>query len=461
VASLVTGRIAAGEEPGPHRGALIVILAGVFMASLDFFAVNVALPGIARGLHAGSVAIEWIVAGYGLAFAAGLITGGRLGDLVGRRRMFGAGLSLFVLASAACGLAPSAGFLVASRIVQGAAAALLFPQVLAIISTTWRGPAQVRAMNSYGLAAGLGSVFGQLVGGALIGADIAGLGWRAIFLLNVPVGAAALAALPVTVPRVPGSGRARLDVGGVAVVTAALVTVLFPLIEGRAQGWPSWTWLSLAFAAALLGVFLYTERRADNPLIPPSLFAERSFARGLVAQLAFNLGQAAFFLVLALYLQQGRGLTPLASGVLFLPLGLAFLFASLAARPLTARRGRAVAASGGLAIAAGELLLLAAVTHDASAAWLVPGLAATGAGMGLVYAPLATVILARVSPEHAGAAAGVLATTQQVGNAIGVAVVGVIFYASFRGYAHAFTDSLKYLVCVALALAVLVRTLPG
>jgi MFS family permease len=323
--------------------------------------------------------------------------------------MFAVGLGLFVLASAACGMAPSAGFLIGSRIVQGAAAALAVPQVLAIISTAWHGPARVRAMNGYGLAAGLGAVFGQLVGGGLIRADIAGLGWRAIFLVNVPVGALALAATPRLVPRVPGSGRARLDLPGAACITAALVAVLLPLIEGRSQGWPAWTWVSLALAAALLGLFFYTERRVGNPLVPPALFKGRAFASGLVAQFAFNLGLAAFFLVLALYLQRGRGLTPLTSGVLFLPLGLAYLLASLAARSLVVRLGRRIVAIGALVIATGEILLW--LTVDEPVGWLIPGLAVTGAGMGLAFAPLATVILTRISSEHAGAAAGVLATT--------------------------------------------------
>jgi predicted MFS family arabinose efflux permease len=308
-------------------------------------------------------------------------------------------------------------------------------------------------VNSYGLAAGLGSVFGQLAGGALIRADIFGLGWRAIFLVNVPVGLAALAAVPVTLPRVPGTGRARLDVPGAAIVTTALAAVLLPLIEGREQGWPAWTWASLACAAALLGVFLAVERRAASPVVPPSLFAERAFASGLAAQLAFNLGLAAFFLVLALYLQQGRGLTPLASGVLFLPLGVAYLLSSLGARSLVARLDRMVIALGGLVIAAGEVLLWFSVTHQVPVPWLIPGLVVTGTGFGLAFAPLATVILARVPGEHAGAAAGVLATVTQMGNALGVAVVGLIFYASFRGYPHAFADSLVYLVCVALTLA--------
>jgi EmrB/QacA subfamily drug resistance transporter len=442
----------------------VVILTGVFMGTLDFFAVNVALTDIARGLRAGPTALEWVVAGYGLAYAAGLITGGRLGDLAGRRRMFVIGLVLFAASSAACGVAPSAGVLVASRIVQGAAAALLTPQVLAIINTTWHGPARVRAINGFALAAGLGAVFGQLIGGALIRADIAGLGWRAIFLVNVPVGAVALAGTWRLVPRVPGSRRTRLDLLGAALVAAVLVALLLPLIEGRSQGWPAWTWASLAGAGVLAAVFCWYQRslarRGGSPLVDPSLFAERAFTAGLVTQLSFNFGLGSFFLVLALYLQAGRALTPLASGVLFLPLGAAYLLASLTARTLVTRLGQQVIAIGGITIAAGDVLLRTAVVHDATVGWLLPGLIVVGSGMGLVYGPIATVILSRVRPEHAGAAAGVLSTTQQVGNAVGVAIIGVIFYAGFRGYAHAFGDSLIYLAAVAPLLAAAIQAVP-
>lgn len=449
----------------PRRGALIAVLTGVFMATLDFFAVNVALPDLGSGLHASPAAIEWTVAGYGLAFAAGLITGGRLGDLAGRRRMFSIGLSLFVLASAACGLAPDAGFLVGSRVAQGLAAAMVFPQVLAIINTAWQGEARVRAMNAYGLAAGFGAVFGQLIGGTLIRADIAGLGWRAIFLVNVPVGVMALGATQRLVPRSRTSSGSRLDLPGVGLITAGLVAVLLPLIEGREQGWPVWTWVSLAAAAALLAAFCVYQRRLERrggaPLIAPSLFAERAFTAGLTAQLSFNLGLAAFFLVFALYIQQGRGLTALSSGVLFLPLGATYLLASLAARRLVTRLGRQIVAAGAAGMALGEAVLWAAASHQAPVAWLIPGLAVTGTGMGLAFAPLATVVLARTAPRNAGAAAGVLATAQQVGNASGVAIIGVIFYSGFTTYAQAFGDSLVYLACVALVLAALVQVIPS
>jgi MFS family permease len=213
---------------------LLVVLVGTFVTFLDFFIVNVALPSIQSELHAGPGAVQLVIAGYGLAFAVGMIGGGRLGDLYGRRRLFAIGLALFTAASAACGLAPSATVLVVARIAQGAAGALLTPQVLAIVSTVYSGAARARAFAAYGFAMGIAGVLGQLIGGALIAADLAGSGWRGIFLINVPVGLAALAVLRV-VPESRGE-RARLDGAGTTLLSAALAAIVLPLVTGREQG---------------------------------------------------------------------------------------------------------------------------------------------------------------------------------------------------------------------------------
>src|SRR5690348_1981483 len=222
-------------------GTLLVVLAGVFMTTLDFFIVNVAIPSVQRDLGAGAGAIEWTVAGFSLAIASGVITAGRLGDRFGRRRLYGIGLALFTLASLACGLAPTAGSLVAGRIAQGLSAALMAPQALAILGTAFAGHARARAFSAYGLSMGLAAVFGQLIGGVLIRADVLGLGWRSCFLINVPIGALALAALRRAVPPSAGDGRARLDLAGMVLVTAALVATVLPLISGQSAGWPLWT----------------------------------------------------------------------------------------------------------------------------------------------------------------------------------------------------------------------------
>ncbi len=436
---------------------LPIILAGTFMVVLDFFIVNVALPSLQAGLRASASAVEWVAAGYGLGAAVLLITGSRLGDLLGRRRVFSAGLALFTLSSAACGVAPNASVLVAARLVQGVAAALLVPNVLSLIGVLYDGPDRARALSAYGIVMGVAATGGQLIGGALVQADIAGLGWRSCFLINVPIGAAALLLAPRVVPesRAPSTNRAiTLDPVGTVLLTAGLTAIVLPLIEGRQLGWPAWTWLSLAAAPLLLAAFLAHQRRltkhGQHPLLELSLFRRRTFSAGLLAQLVFWCGQASFFLILALYLQEGRGLSPLHAGLVFTILAAAYVVASLRAPDLALRHGRRVLAGAALMLAGGHAILLATVASigtGGSVALLVPGLVLIGAGMGFGVAPLATIILSQAGPEHAGDASGTLSTAQNVGNALGVAVIGVIFYGGLHaGYAHAFELSLAALV---------------
>jgi EmrB/QacA subfamily drug resistance transporter len=450
-------------EADAPRGALPVLLAGVFTSLLDFFIVNVALPDTQRDLHAGPSAVQFIVAGYGLAVAAGLITAGRLGDLYGRRKLYVLGLGLFTVASAACGLAPSAGFLVAARVVQGAAAALLMPQILAIINTAYTGPARARAFTAYGMTVGFGAVFGQLVGGVLIRLDLAGLGWRSIFLINIPIGLAAVTLAPRLLPESRAPGAGRIDLIGAALVSLGLVAIAAPLVEGQQQGWPPWVFLCLAAAIPLLGAFALHQRRLaarnGSPLINLTLFKERAFTVGVATSLAYQMIMASFFLVLALFLQDGLGLSALQSGLIFLPLGLGYFAASAQSGKITARLGPQVLALGSLVVSAGYLLLAAAV-HD-GAGWLIPGLVISGVGMGFVIAPMPAIVLARVKPEHAAAASGVLSTAQQAGGSIGVAVIGVVFYGALGGgsYPHAFGLSLEVMAALGLAVAALVQLL--
>ncbi|MEV4218644.1 MFS transporter [Nonomuraea sp. NPDC049725] len=435
------------------------MLTGVFVTILDFFIVNVAIPAIQRDLHAGAAEVEWIVAGYGLAYGSGLILGGRLGDLFGRRRVFAIGLALFTLASLACGLAPDAATLIAARVAQGLAAAALTPQVLAILRTAYSGAAQARALNAYALTMGLAAVFGQLIGGMLIQADLFGLGWRACFLINVPIGVAALALTRAVVPESRAGTAARLDLGGAALVTGALVATLLPLIEGREQGWPLWTWLSPLVALALLTA--YGRRRHASPLIDLALFRERAFTAGLLTQLAFTMGMAAYFLIFALYVQGAAGLDALEAGLVFTPIGLGYLAASRLAPRFVARLGRQAIAVGGLTRAVALTVLLAAVAAQAPLGWLVPILAVDGFGMGLALAPIMGTVLAGVAPRHAGSAAGVLTTVQQVGAALGVGIVGIVFYGGLAGgVSQAFQHGLIYVIAVALAVAGLVQLLP-
>src|SRR3954452_14331570 len=260
--------------------ALPVVLAGTFMVVLDFFIVNVAMPAMQADLHAGTGAIEWVVAGYGLTFATLLITAGRLGDRYGRRRMFALGMGLFTLASAACGLATGPAMLVAARVAQGAAAALLSTNVLSIIGVTYAGPDRLPALSLYGGVLGIAAAGGQLIGGVLVQVDVAGLGWRAIFLINVPIGVAALACTRRFVPESRAPGGARLDPLGTALITLGLLDLVLPLVEGRQHGWPLWTWLCLAGAPIAFAAFavqqLRLSARGGAPLLPASLFRSRA-----------------------------------------------------------------------------------------------------------------------------------------------------------------------------------------
>jgi len=439
------------------------------MVVLDFFIVNVALPSIQSGLHAASSAIEWIAAGYGLTCAVFLITGGRLGDKLGRRRTFSIGLALFTASSAACGLAPTASTLVAGRLVQGVAGALLMPNVMSIISVVYTGADRVKALSAYGMVMGLAAVGGQLIGGVLVQANPFGLGWRSCFLINVPIGLIALALAPRLVPESRDSRARGLDPVGTALVTAGLTAIVLPLVDGRQHGWPAWTWISLAIAPVILAAFVaqqrHLARRGGAPLLDLTLFRERTFSAGLLAQAVFWCGQASFFLVLALYLQQGRGMTPLHAGLVFTILAVSYLAASLGAPALATKHGRKVLAFGALVLACGHVLLLLAVANigvGGSIAILVPGLLLIGAGMGLGITPLATIILFGMKPEQAGAASGALTTMQNIGNALGVAVIGVVFYGALGGgIAHAFELSLGALATILLCVAALTRLLPG
>ncbi|WP_371480676.1 MFS transporter [Kitasatospora sp. NBC_00315] len=462
--ALRAARTAPSAEPArPARGLLPVVLAATFMTALDFFIVNVAVPSVQIDLRAGPAAIQWVIAGFGLALAVGLITAGRLGDRYGRRRMFGLGLALFTLASAGCGLAPTAAALIGARVLQGLAAALVGPQVLAILRTAYSGTAQARAFAMYGLTMGVGAVFGQLIGGLLIRADILGLDWRSCFLINLPVGLAALALVRRSLPESRAPERPGLDPVGAVLVTLALTGLVLPLIEGREQGWPLWTWLCLGGSVALLAAFgAHQHRFSASPLVDTRLVRERAFTTGIAAQLVFWLGQASFFLVLALYLQQGRGLDALGAGLVFTTIGGGYLLTSTCAHRLAARLGRQVVAAGALLMTLG-LALIGLAAHEVgttgSVWWLSPGLFVDGLGMGMVIAPVTTTVLARVGPQLVGSAAGLLSTVQQVGGALGIALIGIVFYEA-DGFPAGFVHSVAALGVLELILAALVQLLP-
>lgn len=450
---------------------MAVLMAGTFVFVLDFFIVNVAIPSTQAELGASDSQIQLVVATYAIAIASLLILGGRLGDLFGRRRVFMAGLALFTASSALCGAAPGIELLLVGRVLQGIGAALFAPQVLSIIGVTFDGDERRRAVTTYGVVMGLAAAGGQLIGGALIALDLLGLDWRACYLVNVPIGIAALALAPRALAESRAEAGERLDLIGAALAGATLVAIVLPLVEGRREGWPLWTFASLAAAVPLAAAFALRQRRlaatGGAPLVHPELFRERAFTVGLLTSVVFYAGMASFFLVLAVYLQGGCGLSALDSGLVFTALAAGYLGASIGAEALAPRFGRQVLAAGGIVRATaltGLALTVAAIGTGGSALLLVPALAVDGIGMGLLTAPLVATVVGAMDPRHAGAASGVLSTAQQVGNTIGVAAIGAIFYGAIGpsgDYAGAFELALVAVAAVCLAVAALVQLLPG
>ncbi|MEU8692273.1 MFS transporter [Streptomyces sp. NPDC048665] len=413
---------------------LFTVLLAAALPLIDFFIVNVALPTIRTDLAASEAVLELVVAGYGVAYAVLLVLGGRLGDLFGRRRLFLGGMAAFGLTSLACGLAPDAWSLVAARVAQGAAAAAMLPQVLATIQATTRGAHRARAMSLYGATAGLAMVAGQILGGVLVAADIAGTGWRAVFLVNVPVVVAGLLLAVRFVPETRSPHPEPVDGPGTVLLAVSLLTLLAPLTEGRAAGWPLWTWLSLAVFPFAVGAFWAVERRADRagrtPLVPPSLLALASLRRGLLLIVPFSIGFSGFMFVIALALQQGARLSPVPAGLALAPMAVTFLLTSLAGPRLIARYGTRVVTAGAVVQGVGILLLVLAAWRDwphLGLAPLLPGAAVAGVGQALQLPNVMRLVLSEVPPARAGVGSGVMVTTQQSALALGVATLGTLF----------------------------------
>ncbi|MFF5024401.1 MFS transporter [Streptomyces collinus] len=455
--SAVRARASSPALSGPG---LFTVLLAAALPLVDFFIVNVALPTIAADLAAGEAVLELVVAAYGVAYAVLLVLGGRLGDLFGRRRLFLAGMAAFGLTSLACGLAPGAWWLVGARAAQGASAAAMLPQVLATIQAATSGGRRARAMSPYGATAGLSMVAGQILGGVLVAADLAGSGWRAIFLVNVPV---VLLGLVLAVRYVPETRSPRpepVDGPGTVLLAVSLLTLLAPLTEGRAAGWPLWTWLSLAAFPLAAAAFYAVERRADRqgrtPLVPPSLFALASLRRGLMLILPFSVGFSGFMFVIALALQRGAGLGPVPAGLALAPMAVAFLFVSLSGPRLIARYGTRVLTAGAVVQGAGVLLIVLAAWRD----WphlgfgsLLPGVTVAGAGQALQLPNLMRIVMSEVPPARAGVGSGVMVTTQQSALALGVATLGTLFLALVPH--HGMRDALVVTLLVQLAGVVL------
>ncbi|MHB1738413.1 MAG: MFS transporter [Actinomycetes bacterium] len=431
-----SGHAVAPAMSGP---VLAVLLSAMFMGQFDFFVVNVAAPSLRTDLHASDGALQLIVGGYAFAYAAGLVTGGRLGDLFGYRRLFVVGMASFAAASLACSLAATPSQLVAARLAQGLTAAAMLPQVLAVITATVPAPARPRAIGWYGVASGLGAIAGQVLGGALITANIAGLGWRTIFLVNVPVGAVAAILAWRMLPTPPRRQRPGLDPLGAIGAAATVGAVLVPLTLGRSEGWPTWTWACMAAAIPLAAATWRWQRHLTEagatPLLDVSLLRTPTFRAGLAANAAFMCYFGSFMFTLTLLLQAGLGLDAFGAGLVFAPAGVTFSLGALAGRPLLARYGRRTVLAGSLLTAASLGLLAVSLhltgTHTALA-WITALAAAASLGNGIVLPSLIGAAMVDVAPERAGLAAGALNTAQQFASAIGVATIGALFFTAIH-----------------------------
>ena len=428
--------------PDPRRWlALTVVLIASFMDLLDITIVNVALPSIQRDLHAGYPQLQWIVAGYALAFAIVLITGGRLGDIFGRKRLFLIGMAGFTAGSALCGTAVNPDMLIASRFFQGAMAALMIPQVLAIIHVTFPPQERGKVFGVYGGVAGSASVAGPILGGLLVQWNLAGWLWRPIFLVNIPVGLAGLVIAWFVVRDSRSPGVTRPDLPGAALATVAVGMLAYPLTEGHDLGWPAWTFALMAGSVPVFAVFVWYQRaRKNSPLVALGLFRLRSFAAGLGVALLFWIAFGGFFITWMLYMQAGLGWTPLHAGLT----AVAFAVPTAAAAGasvqfLTPRFGRKVLMTGALTASAGFGLYLYLSWRYGTGlhSWqMIAPLAVTGIGFGLIVAPLIDLVLSGVPRRDAGSASGLLNTIQQLGVAFGIALLGTLFFdhlASSRG----------------------------
>jgi EmrB/QacA subfamily drug resistance transporter len=425
------------ETLDPRRWqALWIILLASFMDILDATVVTLAIPFMQRDLGATYAEMQWVVASYQLAFAALLITGGRLGDIFGRKRLFVGGVIGFIVTSALVGLAQSPTMLIASRVLQGAVAGLMVPQVLSLMQATFPPRERGAAFGAYGAILGLGNVGGPLIAGALLEANLFDLTWRPIFLMNLPLGLIALVGAAVLVRESRSEHPLRLDLGGVALATTGLLLVLFPLVQGRDLGWPTWTFVSVALSVVVLGGFALYERGRRSALLPMALFKQRAFVGGLLVAFALFSGIVAFFVVYSVFVQAGLGLSPLQAGLTALAWPLGIGFASGLSIRLAPRIGRPLLSVGALLMALGMGALIAALRLgglDVSPWHLVPGMALGGLGMGMLAPTLTDFVLAGVPESEAGAASGVLNTIFQVGAATGVAVIGAVFFGMLDG----------------------------
>ncbi len=444
--------------------AFAVVAAGEIVDMLDSMVTTVAGPSILRELGGSDVLLQWLAAAYTMAMAAGLLIGGRLGDAFGRKRMFLIGMTGFTLASLAAALATSPGILVAARVVQGLFGAMMLPQAFGVIRETFPPS---RAAVGYGAAGpimALGAVLGPILGGWLVSADFFGWGWRMIFAINIPIG---IAAILLGLRVLPTSRRDRtvgVDLPGAILASAALVAILFPLVEGRDYGWPWWCLLLLLTGAGAFAAFVAQQRARGRQglatLVMPSLFGKKAFVGGVIVGLFFFAAFMGSGLILGVVLQIGLGMTALTAAITMIPQAIGILVGFIASQKLGARRRTMIA--GILTAAIGQLLLagiLAWQGRSLTGWWITPALLILGIGFGMAMGPFFDLILAGIDHAETGSASGILTALQQVGGAVGVAVTGTLFFtladqASVPSLA-AYTDAAQWSFTLAAALAII------
>jgi len=414
---------------------LATVVAAQFMFGVDAFIVNVAIPTIAAELHASAAQIEAVIAIYLIAYATLVVTGGRLGDIYGARNVFISGVAGFTVTSLWCALAQSGPELIAARLAQGATAALMVPQVLATLHLLFADASRARAFGIYGIVLGLAGAAGFLLGGLLVTLDLAGLGWRAVFFVNVPFGAVIIAAAWKIMPSFQRRAGTRLDIPGAIVLFLGLLCLIGPLLFGHDLHWSPLVWLAMAAGVGIVAAFLRLERavarRGGMPLIDLALLSDAAFMRGLAAVFFFFFANLSFYLVMTIYMQKGLQIPPLQAGLVFLPLALTFVIASRHSGMRAKHRGTLVLIEGCAVQIAGLAALVMAIEWiDAPSAMILAlVLAIFGYGQGLVMAPLSSAVLSTVKPVSAGAASGIYGTTAQIANAAGVAAIGAVYFA--------------------------------
>jgi EmrB/QacA subfamily drug resistance transporter len=432
--------------------AMWVVLLAFFMDLLDTTIVNVAIPSIQASLGTSYSSIQWIIAGYSLTFAVFLITGGRLGDIFGYKPLFLIGMAGFILASAASGFASTTGMLIGARLVQGFFAAMMVPQILSTIQVMYTTVAERQGVSAfYGALAGVASVGGPILGALLITSNAGGYGWRTIFLVNVPVGLAAIVLAAIFLPKAKSPHPLHLDLVGVGLVVLATLMLMYPLIEGRELGWPWWTFASMTGSIAVFALFAFSqirkERKDGSPLVVPRLFAQRAFIAGIALLGTFSAVVSGFFLVMTLFLQVGLGYGILKAGLTGIPFSIGVSVAAGMSGPvLVPRFGRDIIIAGPVTLATGLLLYIATVNLFGSGVTpyeLIPALIVSGVGMGFVVASVYPFILRGVELKDAGSASGVINTTGQIGSAIGVAIIGAIFFGLIGSQAAQSVDSVR------------------